>query len=213
MAEKNIKVGDTVRILPSYEKLDWGKHVLGLGKNTVGTEFKVTEIIDSLGGFRKGQFYVKGDPADRGIWAEYVELVAPTYSVEVPTEYGLYESKFYPVSDQPYSPLPYRLDATGFYLTTDSGANGIKIDEPYIPKHGPFRLIEPAPVPSNMIDLEVGKDYWLTFTDGSRVKVYVREDSRGDIDAKNETVVFLMWMGAKGKPRNREGIVSIEEVS
>lgn len=134
-----IKVGDTVRILPSYEKLGWNPGGNEIGANRAGVEFKVTDIARARS---EDRFYVNGDPADRGIWAEYIELVTPTHPIDVPTEHGLYESNLYPVTDEHYSPLPYRLDATGFYLTVDSGANGIRIDEPYISKHGPYRLLK-----------------------------------------------------------------------
>lgn len=62
-------------------------------------------------------------------------------------------------------------------------------------------------------DVEHGNSYWITFTDGSRIRVEVREDSRGDLDAENEMVDFLLWMGRKGDPANRADITSIEEES
>lgn len=74
---ENIKVGDKVRILPSYGDLGWSLFYGEIGKNTVGTEFVVTRIVHSEGVTRRDTFYVEGDPQGRGIWAKYVELVEP----------------------------------------------------------------------------------------------------------------------------------------
>lgn len=62
------------------------------------------------------------------------------------------------------------------------------------------------------MDLERGKSYWLTFRDGSRIKVEAWIDSRGDVDAKNDDLDFFRWMGREGEPQNRDDITTIEEV-
>lgn len=62
------------------------------------------------------------------------------------------------------------------------------------------------------IDLEPGKSYWITFRDGSRIKVEVLVDSRGEMDAKNEILDFSMWVGRNGEPVNRENVRWIQEV-
>lgn len=59
--------------------------------------------------------------------------------------------------------------------------------------------------------LEEGKVYFLNYTDGSRIKVHVQVDTRGDIDAYNSMIDFFMWTGRKDAPENRDGIESIEE--
>lgn len=61
------------------------------------------------------------------------------------------------------------------------------------------------------VTLEHEKFYWITFTDGSRVRAQVRIDSSGEIDATNELIDWSRWLGRANDPRNREDIVSIEK--
>ena len=70
-----IRVGDTVRILPRYAqsiKLSDGS------KNQPGAEFVVTEVNRSVyyhSGGEVSNFYVGGDPQGWGIWEQYIEKV------------------------------------------------------------------------------------------------------------------------------------------
>ena len=40
---------------------------------------------------------------------------------------------------------------------------------------------------------EPGAEYWLTYEDGSRIKVYARESDR-EIDLVNDAIEFVMWV-------------------
>jgi hypothetical protein len=44
-------------------------------------------------------------------------------------------------------------------------------------------------------DFEGGKQYWLTYSDGSRIRVTAEEDSHGEIDLKNDDLDFFLWSG------------------
>lgn len=64
--DPTIRVGDTVRILPSYA-------VVTGGEGEVGKEFTVTQVVSAV--FGSSSFYVEGDPRGWGIWGEYVKKV------------------------------------------------------------------------------------------------------------------------------------------
>lgn len=64
--DPTIRVGDTVRILPSYA-------VVTDGEGEVGKEFTVTQVVSA--DFESSRFYVEGDPRGWGIWGEYVKKV------------------------------------------------------------------------------------------------------------------------------------------
>lgn len=64
--DTTIRVGDTVRILPSYA-------VVTSGEGEVGKEFTVTQVVSAV--FGSSSFYVEGDPRGWGIWGEYVKKV------------------------------------------------------------------------------------------------------------------------------------------
>jgi hypothetical protein len=73
--DPEIRIGDTVRILPRYSNaIRWSDG----SKNQPGVEFVVTEIRHAVQHHADGgvsNFYVGGDPQGWGIWETYIEKV------------------------------------------------------------------------------------------------------------------------------------------
>lgn len=46
-----------------------------------------------------------------------------------------------------------------------------------------------------MTDFKDDHEYWLTYSDGSRIRVTAREDKHGEVDLINEDLDFFLWSG------------------
>lgn len=62
------------------------------------------------------------------------------------------------------------------------------------------------------MDFEHGKTYWLTYKDGSRIKVEACAVAPDDVDLKNDLLDFVLCTGGPGDPQNREGIAWVREM-
>lgn len=56
------------------------------------------------------------------------------------------------------------------------------------------------------------QEYWVTFRDGSRVKVEAYEDGSGNVDILNEDLAVLVNVTSPDGPVNRDFIEGVERI-